>query len=345
METIVVTGGAGFIGSNFARLVRRERPDWNVVVLDKLTYAGRRENFADLHSDPQFAFVQGDICDAEAVKQACEALGEATMIFNFAAESHVDRSLMSGQGGAGDFVQTDVFGVFVLLEEAKRRGLRFVQVSTDEVYGDVEEGYSRESDPLLPRSPYSSAKAGGELMARAYYVSHDVPVIITRGSNTFGPYQYPEKLLPLFITNAMDDQPLPMYGDGLQRRDWLWVEDHARGVLCAAENGTPGEAYNVGGGNEKTNREVIYAMLELLGKPESLVKHVTDRPGHDRRYALNCEKTHALGWKPQRTFEDYLAATVEWYRDNESWWRPIKGDAEYRAYYEKNYAGRIAQVS
>jgi dTDP-glucose 4,6-dehydratase len=335
---ILVTGAAGFIGSNFVRLVLRERPDWQVVVLDKLTYAGRLENLDDVWDLPRLRFVKGDICDSVAVSEAMQG---CTHVFNFAAESHVDRSLMEGAAGAGAFVQTDVFGVYVLLEEARRKNVqRFIQVSTDEVYGDVETGHSVESDGLNPRSPYSAAKAGGELLARTYFVSHDVPVIITRGSNTFGPYQYPEKLIPVFVTNAIDDEQLPLYGDGLQKRDWLFVEDHCSGVLLAGEQGIAGEAYNIGGGNETTNREITHKILELLEKPETLIKHVTDRPGHDRRYALDCAKINALGWKPKYSFGDAMARTVEWYKAREDWWRPIKSGEAYRAYYESNYAKR-----
>ena len=342
MKSILVTGGAGFIGSNFVRLMRRERPQWRVTVLDKLTYAGRPENLEDFEDDEKFRFVRGDICDARAVENAMDG---CDAVFNFAAESHVDRSLMSGAAGAGAFVQTDVFGVYVLLEEARKSGVeKFVQVSTDEVYGDVETGHSDENDALCPRSPYASAKAGGELLARAYFVSHDVPVVITRGSNTFGPRQYPEKLLPLFVTNAIDNLPLPMYGDGLQKRDWLHVEDHARGILLAAENGENGEAYNLGGGNERTNREITESILRVLAMPESLVQRIEDRPGHDRRYAVNSAKAASIGWRKSRAFDADLAATIFWYRDHESWWRPLKKDADYRAYYEKNYQARLAQA-
>lgn len=335
---ILVTGGAGFIGSNFVRHILSERPDWQIVVLDKLTYAGRMENLGDVWDLPRLRFVRGDICDSAAV---AEAMQGCTHVFNFAAESHVDRSLMEGAEGAGAFVQTDVFGVYVLLEEARRQNVqRFVQVSTDEVYGDVETGHSVESDGLNPRSPYSAAKAGGELLARTYFVSHGVPVIITRGSNTFGPYQYPEKLIPVFVTNAIDDAQLPLYGDGQQKRDWLFALDHCNGVLLAGEKGVAGEAYNVGGGNETTNREITSHILELLGKPETLIKHVTDRPGHDRRYALDCSKIKSLGWQPQYSFEDAIKRTVEWYKSREDWWRPIKSGEAYRAYYESNYAKR-----
>ncbi|HEX8552820.1 MAG TPA: dTDP-glucose 4,6-dehydratase [Abditibacteriaceae bacterium] len=326
---ICVTGGAGFIGSHFVHLIARERPDWKIVVLDKLTYAGRRDNVPE-----SVEFVHGDICH---LADAARAVEGCDIVFNFAAESHVDRSLLT----AGDFVQTDVYGVFVLLEAARTTGARFVQVSTDEVYGDIENGRSVETDPLAPRSPYSSTKAGGELLARSYFVSHGVPVIITRGSNTFGPRQYPEKLMPLFITNAMQDLPLPMYGDGLQRRDWLFAEDHARGILCAAENGEAGEAYNIGGGNERTNRDVTYAILNALGKDESLIRHVADRPGHDRRYALDCTKLHALGWTPHHSFDESVEQTVAWYQQNEAWWHAIRDDDEYQTFYTTNYAARL----
>ena len=334
MKQILVTGGAGFIGSNFVRLIARERPDWRVVVLDKLTYAGRMENLEGL----DVKFVQGDICDPKAVAEAMEG---CSWVFNFAAETHVDRSLIEGAEHAGSFIQTNTYGVYVLLEEAKRRGVqRFLHVSTDEVYGDVHHGHSVETDALLPRSPYAASKAGGELIARSYFVSHDLPVVITRGSNNFGPYQFPEKLMPLFITNAMDDLPLPLYGDGLQQRDFIYAEDHCRGILMCAEKGEPGEAYNIGGGNEHTNREITYGILGLLNKPESLIKHVADRPGHDRRYSLNCDKISALGWRPQHSFEDAFRTTVMWYRNHEAWWRPIKSGEDYQAYYRKNYGHR-----
>lgn len=338
MNTILVTGGAGFIGSNFVRLVLRERPDWNVRVLDKLTYAGRLENLAEVRDDSRLTFVQGDICDPVVVNQAVEG---CTHVFNFAAESHVDRSLMAGEEGAGAFVQTDVFGVYVLLEAARKFGVgKFVQVSTDEVYGDVETGHSVETDPLEPRSPYSSAKAGGELLARSYFVSHGVPVVVTRGSNTFGPYQFPEKLIPLFVTNAIDDKPLPLYGDGLQRRDWLYVEDHCSGILLASEKGEAGQAYNLGGGNERTNHEITTKILELTDKPKTLIKQVADRPGHDRRYALDCARLRGLGWHPQHSFEEAMQQTVAWYQSREDWWRPITSGESYQQYYGQNYEKR-----
>ncbi len=333
---ILVTGGAGFIGSNFVRLVEAERPDWEVVVIDKLTYAGRRENLEGTGA----AFVEGDICDPQIVAHAMEG---CDMVFNFAAESHVDRSLMGDPNLAGAFVQTDVYGVYVLCEAAKKAGIsRFIQVSTDEVYGDVEHGYSLETDPLEPRSPYAASKAGGELIARSYFISHGLPVITTRGSNTFGPYQFPEKLIPLMTTNAIDDGALPVYGDGLQRRDWIYALDHALGILIAGEAGTPGEAYNVGGGNERYNKDVVFDILRLTGKPESLIKHVEDRAGHDRRYALNFDKIKSLGYAPRFEFATALEQTVSWYKTREDWWRPIRDGADYKDYYARQYSARLA---
>ena len=332
---ILVTGGAGFIGSNFVRLVAQERPDYQVVVLDKLTYAGRVENLEGLDCE----FVQGDICDPKIVSRAMEG---CEMVFNFAAESHVDRSLMGDPELAGALVQTDVYGVYVLCEEAKRRGVsRFIQVSTDEVYGDVHDGYSVETDPLAPRSPYAASKAGGELIAKSYFVSHGLPVITTRGSNTFGPYQFPEKLIPLMVTNAIDDQSLPLYGDGMQRRDWIYALDHALGILIAGEKGAPGEAYNVGGGNERFNQEIVRQILRMLQKPESLIKHVEDRAGHDRRYALNFDKIKDLGYAPRFGFEDALRQTVEWFQTREDWWRAIRDGDDYQDFYRRQYAKRL----
>ena len=339
MKKVLVTGGAGFIGSNFVKLLREERSDVDVVVLDKLTYAGRMENLAAWENDAQFRFVKGDICNPDDVR---DAMNGCDVVFNFAAETHVDRSLMGDESLAGAFIQADVYGVYILLEEAKRQNVSlFLQVSTDEVYGDVETGHSVEIDSLEPRSPYSAAKAGGELIARAYGISHKVPVIITRGSNNFGPNQYPEKLIPLFITNAIDDLPLPLYGDGMQRRDWIYVEDHCRGILLAAERGAAGETYNVGGGNEMANRDITHAILELLGKDETLIRHVQDRPGHDRRYALSTQKLRALGYAPQRSFEDDLASTVSWYQSNENWWRVLKNEGEFKKYYGRNYDDKM----
>jgi len=334
MKTILVTGGAGFIGSNFVHLIRKQRPDWKIVVLDKLTYSGRKENLADVLCDGQVEFIKGDICNEKAVAKAMQ---NCEMVFNFAAETHVDRSLQDGT----NFVQTNVQGVHTLLEAARKVGVqRFLQVSTDEVYGEVNEGFSVETDVLAPRSPYSAAKAGGELIAHSYFISHDLPVIITRGSNTFGAHQFPEKLIPLFITNALDDKPLPLYGDGMQQRDWIYAEDHAAAILVAAEQGAPGEFYNVGGGNQMTNRTITARILELLEKPETLIEQVADRPGHDRRYALDCTKLNALGWHPKSTFEDALKSTVDWYLANQTWWRVIKESRSFGEYYQQNYAQR-----
>ncbi len=334
MYRVLVTGGAGFIGSNFVRYALQKHDDWQITVLDKLTYAGRKENLQDLQGDPRFSFVQGDVADMTLVDRLA---GQVDAIINFAAESHVDRSLLD----AGEFINTDVYGAYVLMEAAKRRSLhRVIQISTDEVYGSVETGSSVETDRLNPRNPYSASKAGGELMARAYFESFGVPVIVTRASNNFGPYHYPEKIIPLFITNAIDDLPLPLYGDGMQVRDWLYVLDHCSAIDLILEKGQPGEVYNIGAGNERTNRELTGLILKLLGKPESLIRYVTDRPGHDRRYSLDSGKIGALGWRPAYQFEQALAGTVRWYRDNEWWWRPIKSGA-YAEYYKQQYGSRL----
>jgi dTDP-glucose 4,6-dehydratase len=330
---MLVTGGAGFIGSNFARHVAARRPDWEIVVLDKLTYAGRRENLAGLEGRPGFSFVQGDIADQGAV---AAVLPGCAYVVNFAAETHVDRSLYD----AGSFIQTDVYGTFVLLEEARRsRALKmFVQISTDEVYGSVETGSSRETDALMPRNPYSASKAGADRLAYSYFATYGLPVIVTRASNNYGPYQYPEKVIPLFVTHALDGIPLPLYGDGMNVRDWLHVEDHCRAIDLLLERGAPGETYNIGGGNEVGNLDLTRRILALVGRPESLIRHVTDRPGHDRRYSLDCSKLRGMGWAPEVPFEDGLRQTVEWYRANEGWWRPIKEDSPaFRDHYQKHY--------
>jgi len=332
---ILVTGGAGFIGSHLVRhLLAGE--EHQVVNLDALRYSGNLDNLKDLDGHPRYSFVQGDICDAALVDRVVrEERIEA--IVNCAAETHVDRSIIE----PGGFVRTDVVGTSVLLEAARACGVtRFVQVSTDEVYGDVPSGRSKESDPLAPRSPYSASKAGGELLALSYFTTYQFPVMVTRGSNTFGPNQYPEKFIPLFVTNALEDQPLPLYGDGLQQRDWLYVQDHCEGIARVLEKGEPGQAYNVGVGEERPNREVAESILGLLGKSRSLVRHVTDRPGHDRRYALDCGKIAKLGWSPRFPFGEALKATVAWYRDNAWWWQKIKS-GEFRAYYEKMYGARL----
>jgi dTDP-glucose 4,6-dehydratase len=333
LKRILVTGGAGFIGSNYVHYVLDRHPDYHIVVLDKLTYAGNLDNLKDVSSNQRYAFHQGDICDESAVGQA---MAGCSFVVNFAAETHVDRSITD----PGSFINTDVYGTHVLLEAARKHGVdRFLQVSTDEVYGSVMEGYSSENDTLSPSSPYSASKAGGELMAKAYFTTYGLPVIVTRGSNTYGPYQYPEKLIPLFVTNALDDVPLPVYGDGLNRRDWIYVLDHCSGIDFALHNGQPGEIYNVGGGNERTNMEITNLVLELLEKGKDLITYVKDRPGHDRRYALDCAKLQSLGWQPSFSFQSAMRETVQWYMDNRWWWEKIKS-GEYARYYEQQYGKR-----
>ncbi len=330
---LVVTGGAGFIGSNFIRHVLASHPDDTVVNLDKLTYAGNLANLADVAGSPRYRFVQGDICDPEVVRQV---LPGADAVVNFAAESHVDRSLVE----PGAFLRTDVFGVFTLLEAVRELRIpRLLHVSTDEVYGSLAEGAAREDSPLRPSNPYSASKAGGDLLALAYVATHRLPVLITRSSNNFGPYQYPEKVIPLFITNALDDEPLPLYGDGRHVRDWIYVLDNCAALDLVLRRGREGEVYNIGGGHEVENIALTRAILRLTGKPESLIRPVADRPGHDRRYALDTSRIRALGWTPRHRFEDALAATVRWYREHESWWRPLKS-GEFRAWYRQHYAGR-----
>jgi dTDP-glucose 4,6-dehydratase len=326
---VLVTGGAGFIGSHFAKRLQAASDD--VRVLDKLTYSGNPANL----DGTGIELVVGDICDAEAVAEAAAGFDA---IVNFAAETHVDRSIL----GATDFGRTEFFGTQVLLEEVRRTGARFVQVSTDEVYGDLAAGGSAaESDPIKPSSPYSVAKAAGDLHIPAYARTFGVNASITRGSNTYGPGQYPEKLIPLMTTNALDGQPLPVYGDGRQIRDWLWVEDHCAGIELVLREGAPGEVYNVGGDDERENVEIVSRILELTDADASLIRHVQDRAGHDRRYSLDTRKLRALGWAPQKPFDEGIADTVAWYRDNRAWWEPIKS-GEYREYYERQYAARLA---
>ncbi len=334
MQNILVTGGAGFIGSNFARYMLKKYPAYRIVVYDKLTYAGNLDNLRDLEANPHYAFARGDICDATAVEGAVRAHAIDTII-NFAAETHVDRSIMDPDA----FIQTDVYGTYVLLEAAKKFGLRYHQVGTDEVYGWVAEGSSKEDDRLLPRSPYSASKAGADLLIYAYNVTYGVPVTLTRGANNIGPYQYPEKAVPLFVTNAIDNLPIPLYGDGKQMRDYQFVLDHCEAIDLVAHHGTLGEVYNVGTGIETHNIDMARLILKLLGKPESLIQHVPDRPGHDRRYALDVSKLRALGWQPTHNFEQGLEKTVKWYVENEWWWRKIK-TGEYREYYKKMYEER-----
>ncbi|WHZ15600.1 MAG: dTDP-glucose 4,6-dehydratase [Nitrospira sp.] len=332
---ILVTGGAGFIGSH---LVRRlvESGRHTVVNLDALKYSGNLENLTDLAGHPQYTFVHADICDQQVVHAV---LNEHRIegIINCAAETHVDRSILD----PGAFARTDVVGTGVLLEEARQAGVRrFLQVSTDEVYGSVEQGSSTEEDRLEPRSPYSASKAGGDLLVLSYWTTYRFPVLVTRGSNTYGPNQYPEKFIPLFVTNAIEGEPLPLYGDGKNCRDWLSVHDHAAGIEHVFDQGQPGTVYNVGGGNERENLTVAEQIVAALGKPRSLIRFVQDRPGHDRRYSIDCSRLRALGWTPRVPFEEGLKQTVEWYRTHESWWRTIKS-GEFKDYYQQQYAKRL----
>jgi dTDP-glucose 4,6-dehydratase len=321
---LLVCGGAGFIGSNFARIRTRDHGD-EVVVLDKLTYAGRRENLGDL----DVRLVVGGIEDPEAVAESAEG---ADAIVNFAAETHVDRSISEPEA----FITTHAMGTYVLLEAARERSLRYVQVSTDEVYGSIEEGSFTESSPLNPSSPYSASKAGADLLVASYRHTFGLEALICRGSNNYGPYQYPEKLIPLMVLNALHGDKLPVYGDGRQIRNWIFVEDFARGIGTVLERGEPGEVYNVGGPDEAPNLDVVRKIIEYTGQDETLIEYVTDRPGHDRRYSLASEKVRALGWEAQVRFADGLERTVDWYRDNPAWWEPIRS-GEYRAYYERQY--------
>ena len=324
---VVVTGGAGFIGSHFVKCLAARGED--VVVLDKLTYSGNRANLEGV----EHRFVQGDICDPDAVAEAATG---AEAIVNFAAETHVDRSIL----GPAEFIQTDVAGTQVLLDWCRATDTRLVHVSTDEVYGDLEAGgASTEDDPLRPSSPYSASKAGGDLQVLAYVRTYGVDASITRGANTYGPNQYPEKLIPLMVTNALDGLPLPVYGDGRQRREWLYADDHCAAVELVLREGRSGEVYNVGG-DERENLEIVERIVELTGADPSLVRHVDDRPGHDRRYALETTKLRGLGWTPGQDLDSGLVDTVAWYRENRAWWEPIKS-GEFRAFYEQQYAGRL----
>ena len=335
-KTVLVTGGAGFIGSNFIRMLLTRTDNIRIVNLDKLTYAGNPSNLADLKGDPRHEFIHGDIRDREIV---AGIFGHVQGVFHFAAETHVDRSIVD----AGEFVQTDVFGTWVLLEALRRSpGIEFfVHVSTDEVYGSRDEGFFKETDGINPSSPYAASKAGADRLAHAYWVTYGSPVVIVRPSNNYGPFQYPEKFIPLFITNALEEKNLPLYGKGRNVRDWLFVEDNCRAIELAARRGVLGEAYNVGANDERPNIEVARRIVKRLKKSKDLIKFVPDRLGHDRRYALNCRKIRALGWKPETGFEDGLARTVAWYVENEAWWRKIKDkSAEFKAFYESYYKDR-----
>jgi len=337
MKHLLVTGGAGFIGSEFVRHMASTHPDWKIVCFDKLTYAGNLDNLTPVQELPNYAFVQGDIADREVVRYTFEQHQIDTVV-NFAAESHVDRSILDPDA----FVISNTVGVNILLDAARQHGVeRFLHVSTDEVYGDIEGDHlSVESDPFMPNSPYAASKAGGELLVRAYHVTHGMNTVITRGSNTYGKYQYPEKLIPFFITEALEDKPLPLYGDGRQVRDWLYVHDHVTGIETALLHGQSGEAYNVAGENRQHNIDVVRLLLSLLGKPESLIRYVPDREGHDARYAMTAQKLKALGWERQYTFEAGLKATVDWYLAHPEWWRKIKTGA-YLEFYQRQYAERL----
>ncbi|MFH1010174.1 MAG: dTDP-glucose 4,6-dehydratase [bacterium] len=332
MNRLLVTGGAGFIGSNFIRWMLRKYPDLQIVNLDALTYAGNLENLRDIEKAPRYTFVHGNICNPDDV---AKAMAGCDLVINFAAETHVDRSIHE----AGAFVDTDVRGTFVLLEAARRHNIaRFLHISTDEVYGSIEVGSFRETDPLNPSSPYSASKAGGELLAHSYFVTYGMPVLITRSANNFGPYQYPEKLIPLFVTNAIDNKPLPLYGDGKNVRDWLYVEDQVEALDLVLQKGITGEVYNIGAGNEEMNITVTKSVLKLLGKSENLIQPVKDRLGHDRRYSVATDKIRALGWEPRHKFQEGLEKTVRWYVENEAWWRAVKEkQAAYQEWYKKHY--------
>jgi dTDP-glucose 4,6-dehydratase len=334
---LLVCGGAGFIGSTFVRQRLREHAD-EVTVLDKLTYAGREENLADVREHPGFRFMRGGIEDPEAVVEALRGgrRGPVEAIVNFAAETHVDRSISE----PGAFVRTNALGAYELLEAARERELRYVQVSTDEVYGSIDEGSFTETSPLRPSSPYSATKTGSDLLVQSYYHTYGLPTLICRGSNNYGPYQYPEKLIPLMVLNALHGDPLPVYGDGMQVRNWIHALDFGGAIGHVLEHGLPGEIYNCGGPDECSNIEVVRRIVELTGVDESLIEHVTDRPGHDRRYSLSSNKVRALGWEPRMRFQEGLEQTVAWYRDNRWWWEPIRS-GDYRAYYERQYGRAI----
>ena len=338
VRNLMVTGGAGFIGSNFVRYMLEKYDDYHIVVYDKLTYAGNLDNLKDVAErfTGRYAFVRGDICDAPTVRETLRSHKVETIV-NFAAETHVDRSIMNPDA----FIKTDVYGTYVLLEATRELELeRLHQVSTDEVYGHVPEGASKETDPVAPRSPYAASKASGDLMVDAYHITYGLPITVTRGANNIGPYQYPEKVVPLFVTNGIDDQPLPLYGDGLQVRDYQYVLDHCEAIDIVLHRGDIGEVYNIGTGTEMCNIDMTRLILELLRKPESLIQPVRDRPGHDRRYALDVTKICSLGWEPAHSCEEAIEKTVRWYVENEWWWRPIKSGEHYQEYYRRQYEGR-----
>lgn len=337
MKHILVTGGAGFIGSNFVRHMVKKYPQYHIINFDVLTYAGNLENVSEIEASPNYSFVKGNISDVQIVNQVMKEY-QVDAIINFAAESHVDRSIAE----PGIFVQTNVVGTQVLLEAARHHHVKkYLQISTDEVYGTLgKDGLFSETTPLAPNSPYSASKTGADLLVRAYFETYGLPVNITRCSNNYGPYHFPEKLIPLVITNAMENKEIPVYGDGLQIRDWLHVQDHCQAIDLVLHRGKIGEIYNVGGNNERTNLHIVKTVLDVLGKPESLIRHVADRLGHDRRYAIDATKLRCeLGWQPQYTFETGIKETIQWYLDNCHWWQRVKS-GEYTAYYEKMYACR-----
>ncbi len=332
MNKYFVTGGCGFIGSNFIRYIFSQDDSAIIINLDKLTYAGNPNNLADFNDSDRYIFYHGDICDSKIVKEIFKQ-HKPDYLINFAAESHVDRSI----GKPDDFIQTDIFGTFTLLEAAREFGLeRFIQISTDEVYGSIEKGSFSETDALMPRNPYSASKAGADRLAYSYFTTYELSVIITRASNNFGPYQFPEKLIPLFVTNAIEDKKLPVYGDGKNVRDWLYVEDHCDAIRYIIDNGEVGEIYNIGGGNELTNIEITDLILKETNQSDTLKKFVQDRLGHDRRYSLNCEKLTNFGWQPKNDFRKAMKFTVEWYKQNTEWWKPLKS-GEYLKYYKEHY--------
>jgi dTDP-glucose 4,6-dehydratase len=331
MTRVLITGGAGFIGSHYVRHALAAHSDWSVTVLDKLTYAGNLSNLEAVKDHARYRFLRGDIASRQDVDKATE--GGVDLIFNFAAETHVDRSIGEPEG----FIRTDIFGAYTLLEAARSLKVKaFVQISTDEVYGSVGQGHSRETDALMPTNPYSASKAAADRLAYSYFATYGLPVYIGRASNNFGPNQYPEKVIPLFITNALQDLPLPLYGDGQNVRDWLFVSDHCEALDVIVERGAPGEVYNIGGGNERRNIDITGLILDRLRKPRTLLRHVADRPGHDRRYALDCSKIRALGWTPRMPFDRGLEETIVWYTENRAWWQPIK-TGEYLEYYRRHY--------
>ena len=332
---LLITGGLGFIGSNFVRYILKKYPEYQVINLDKMTYCANPENLKDIEDDSRYKFIKGDICDKELVNDLISK-EKPDVITSFAAETHVDRSILDPDA----FIKTDIFGTHTLLEAVRNHKVgKYIQISTDEVYGSIEKGLFTEESPLKPNSPYASSKAGADLLVRAYFKTYNLPILITRSSNNYGPYQYPEKLIPLFITNLIEGKKVPLYGDGLNVRDWLYVLDNCSGIDTVLHKGKKGEIYNIGADNEKTNKEITEIILKQLGKDESSIEYVKDRLGHDRRYALDSTKLKKLGWKPEYDFEKAMKETIEWYKNNPDWWKKIKS-GEYLEYYKKQYHNR-----